>query len=294
MGRHALARLLEAVRSTRNLSSGSRARSSSPGCACSSVQGSGGSREPAYSRTPRPASSGRTSRRRTSRHRRPGAPRRGRLPPSRRAATPPPEHDRAGGHARTRRPAETSPASMAPSPGARARRPSGPSAARRSHRCSRPPAPSRHQRHDLGALVARAGALAEIDPLLDERLDPQPSRPASVANTTIPASATARSSSKATATPPSPTGPSACTMKVTSCRRPRPPESVAFLLLRRSFFVHHRTNAHPNGGSRLRSLGRHLLASRSVCCSRKGPSVVAKPVARWVRSLLTSAPPTTG
>ena len=68
-----------------------------------------------------------------------------------------------------------------------------------------------------------------------------PSRCASVPARTTPASATARSSSNATATPSSPTGPSTCTTKVTSCRRPRPPQSVAFLLLRRSFFVHHRT-----------------------------------------------------
>jgi hypothetical protein len=43
-----------------------------------------------------------------------------------------------------------------------------------------------------------------------------PSRRASVAVNTIPASATARSSSNATVTPSNPTGPSSCTMKVTS------------------------------------------------------------------------------
>jgi hypothetical protein len=43
-----------------------------------------------------------------------------------------------------------------------------------------------------------------------------PSRSASVAQSTIPASATAHSSSNSTATPSNPTGCSCCTMKVTS------------------------------------------------------------------------------
>src|SRR3954453_15020865 len=47
-----------------------------------------------------------------------------------------------------------------------------------------------------------------------------PKRSARLAASTIPASATARSSSKLTAIASSPTGPSACTMKVTSCAGP--------------------------------------------------------------------------
>jgi hypothetical protein len=62
--------------------------------------------------------------------------------------------------------------------------------------------------------VSRAGARAQTDESVDQRLDPNLA--ASAATRAIPAFATARSSSKRTPTPFNPTGPSACTMKVTS------------------------------------------------------------------------------
>jgi hypothetical protein len=68
-----------------------------------------------------------------------------------------------------------------------------------------------------------------------------PRRCASVAVSTLPASATARSSSNSTVTPSNPTGASACTMKVTSCAGPDCRHSRRKALLRRSFFVLQRT-----------------------------------------------------
>src|SRR5207247_242791 len=79
-----------------------------------------------------------------------------------------------------------------------------------------------------------------------------PNRCASVAASAIPASDTTRSSSKTTRTRSSPTGPSSCTIKVTSSAGPRLHIQLGKAPLRRSFLLQHRTaSTHHRGGSRL-------------------------------------------
>src|SRR6266536_2783424 len=79
-----------------------------------------------------------------------------------------------------------------------------------------------------------------------------PNRCASVAASATPASDTTRSSSKTTRTWSSPTGPSSCTIKVTSSAGPRLRTQPGKAPLRRSFLLQHRTDpTHPRGGSRL-------------------------------------------
>src|SRR6266516_2126075 len=80
-----------------------------------------------------------------------------------------------------------------------------------------------------------------------------PNRCASVAASATPASDTTRSSSKTTRTWSSPTGPSSCTIKVTSSAGPRLRTQPGKAQLRRSFLLQHRTDpTHPRGGSRLK------------------------------------------
>src|SRR3954470_2318211 len=82
-----------------------------------------------------------------------------------------------------------------------------------------------------------------------------PSRAASVAKTIKPASETTHSSSNLTCTPSSPTGPSSCTIRVTSDAGPRLPSQPDKALLRRSFFVARRTEpAYARGGLRLKQV----------------------------------------
>ena len=109
----------------------------------------------------------------------------------------------------------------------------------------------RQQRHHLRALVARPDTVAKIDAFIDEFLDPEPPRERrddedpSVRDRAliVEHDRDAIQSDRLVN----------MHHKVTSCRRPRPRQSVAFLLLRRSFFAYDRTERPPNrGGSRLR------------------------------------------
>src|SRR6266498_2133748 len=106
-----------------------------------------------------------------------------------------------------------------------------------------------------------------------------PNRCASVAASATPASDTTRSSSKTTRTRSSPTGPSSCTIKVTSSAGPRLHIQLGKAPLRRSFLLQHRTaSTHHRGGSRLRSrvtggrcrieLSRVLRVGGRIRCSR--------------------------
>ena len=109
----------------------------------------------------------------------------------------------------------------------------------------------------INAITCRPGvapppaAPAAAAPLLANASDPR--RPASVATSITPASQTTRSSSNLTCTPSGPTGLSSCTMKVTSCRRPRLLQSAVKALHRRSFSFQNRTEpCYRIGGSGLR------------------------------------------